>query len=103
MQLPTISFLHGKENLEENFIEIECLLANCEVELQSPITSALFNSPDLLKKFYMEERDFLPIKVSHTRSSETYKNLKITWDKVNIRLIQDEKFGKLFELDILLS
>jgi len=102
IKLPSTVFLHGlkKEKSEKLFIEIE--LNNNEVnnELQSHLTSNLYEDSKSLLNFYMTKNPNIPIKIIATENGKK-KNIQteLSWDTIQITKLNDDKFGNSFELN----
>ena len=103
IKLPTIEFLHGLENesSEKGFIEIEPIANGIDIELGSPLTSHLFGKTENLLKFYKTKRENIPIIITVIENGKNKEiRIELTWNNIQIKKLEDEKFGNIFELNL---
>jgi hypothetical protein len=103
VKLPTIPFLHEKKgsDLESKFVELKTNGNHIEKEVSSHITSKLYSKADTYLKLYQSKREKLPIKfVILEEGKETEITIELYWDEIEIREIEDEGFGRLFEINL---
>jgi uncharacterized alpha/beta hydrolase family protein len=103
IKLPTIEFLHGleEENSEIGFIEIEPIENEIDVELRSHLTSHLYGKAESLLKFYKTKRENIPIIITVIENGKQKElRIELTWNNIQITEINDDGFGRLFELNL---
>ena len=103
IKLPSIKFLHGleEENSEKDFIEIELIENEINIQLRSHLTSHLYEKPEILFKLYKRKRQNIPIVITVIENGINKEiQIELTWNNIQIRKLEDEKFGNLFELNL---
>ena len=97
--LPNTMLLHlvEKEKSEKAFVETTLTNGAFKIEICSHLTTP-FNSIEQLISFYKKQSDKLKMKVSYLENDLLKeKNIEIDWDKIEVSIIEDEKFGTLFK------
>ena len=103
VKLPTIEFLHGleNENSEKGFIEIESIANGIDIELSSHLTSHLYEKAENLLKLYKTKRKNIPLFITVIDNGKKREiKIELNWNDVQIKKLEDEKFGNLFELNL---
>lgn len=103
IKLPTIVFLHGlqDQNSKISFVEFEPTNNRINIELDSHMTSHLYDEAESLLKFYKTNRKSIPIIITVSENGKNREVLiELTWDSIQINKLEDEKFGNLFELNL---
>ena len=103
IKLPTIKFLHGleEENSENAFIEIEPIENEIDVKLISHLTSHLYGKAENLLEFYKTKRENIPIIITVIENGKQKElRIELTWNNIQITEINDDGFGRLFELNL---
>lgn len=96
--LPTTMLLHNveKEQSEQAFIETTLTNGTFKVEVGSHLTTP-YNSIDQLISFYKKQSDVFKMKVSYSENGTLMETIiEIDWDKIEVKIIEDGKFGTLF-------
>lgn len=96
--LPTTMLLHGveKENSEQAFIDTALTNGAFKIEIGSHLTTP-YNKIDQLISFYKKQSNIFKIKVSFSENGVLKeKIIEINWDKIEVKIIEDGKFGTLF-------
>jgi len=104
IKIPTVHFLHGLEDtrlLTANpFIKINPPENRIIINSTSPLTSHLYINPKDLLSFYKSKKDTIPVTIIATAGSNSKEiQLNLTWEHIQIKKIQDDGFGNLFELN----
>lgn len=103
IKLPTIFYLgdFDEENSEKDFIEITLLTDEINIKLSSPLTSYLFKEADDLLKFYKKNHSKIPITIIGIQNGHRKEvTIELTWDDIQMRKINHDDFGNLFELNL---
>ncbi len=103
IKLPTIEFLQGleNENSEKGFIEIELIANGIDIELGSQLTSHLYDKAENLLKLYKTKRKNIPLLITVIDNGKKREiKIELTWNDVQIKKLEDEKFGNIFELNL---
>ncbi|WP_298545662.1 hypothetical protein [uncultured Aquimarina sp.] len=103
IKLPTIQFLEGlgNENSEYGFVEINPENNIIEMGLSSHLTSNLFDKPEILLKLYESKRKNIPVLITIIENGKSKEiRRELTWNNIQIKKLEDEKFGNLFELNL---
>ncbi len=103
IKLPTIQFLEGlgNENSEYGFVEINPENNIIEVGLSSHLTSNLVDKAEILLKLYESKRKNIPILITIIENGKSKEiRRELTWNNLQIKKLEDEKFGNLFELNL---
>ncbi len=96
--LPTTMFLHGveNENAERAFIDTTLTNSLFKVEIVSHLTTPYTDITQLLS-FYKQQSDKFKMKISYIENGSLKEsNIEIEWDKIEVSVIDDGKFGTLF-------
>ena len=96
--LPTTMFLHGveKEKSDRAFIDTTLTNGTFKVEIGSHLTTP-YNDINQLLSFYKMQSDKFKMKVSYLENgSVKEKTIDIDWNKIEVSVIEDGKFGTLF-------
>ena len=100
ISVPTIEFLHGFEE-EKGFVEIIPIKNEIDVELGSHLTSQLYDKSESLLKFYKTKRESIPVIIIVVENGKTKEiRTELTWNNIQIKKLEDDKFGNLFELNL---
>lgn len=102
IQLPTTEYLHGVENDNSNlsWVDTKSIKGKLDKEIQSHLTTP-FNDKNALISYYKTKYPSLKVKVLLLKNGILIKaNTEITWDKIFITVINDNKFGTLFEFNL---
>lgn len=100
--LPTTMFLHGveKEKSERAFIDTTLTNGSFKIEISSHLTTP-YNNIEQLLSFYMKQSEKFKIKISYVKkNSLREKIIGIDWNKIEVSIIEDGKFGTLFRFAI---
>jgi hypothetical protein len=102
VSFPSIKFLHGveKENSELAFINTTLTNSLFKVEICSDLTTPYTNINKLLS-FYRKQSDKFKMKISYLENG-SLKDAKIAieWDKIEVSVVEDGKFGTLFRFTL---
>jgi len=103
IKLPTTQFLHKLERSDSELAFMTFKPENMEVNLglRSHLTSRLYQKAEELKRFYKSKRTSMPIIIvieENGRNIEIVKQLN--WENIEMKIIDDDGFGKLFELNL---
>jgi hypothetical protein len=100
IQLPTPAYLHGmeKDNSDLAYTGTKLVDGDFNVEISSHLTTP-FNNKEALVSFYKTKSPTLKIKI-HLSDNNAKKVMEIAWDDIMISVIEDGKFGTLFELKL---
>jgi hypothetical protein len=96
--LPTTMLLHNveKEQSKQSFIETNLTNGIFKIEVSSHLTTP-YNNIDQLIAFYKKQSDIFKMKVSYSENGTLKeKIIEIDWDKIEVTIIEDGKFGTLF-------
>ena len=96
--LPTTMFLHGleKEKSERAFIDTTSTSSWFKVEIGSHLTTP-YNDINQLLSFYKKQSDKFKMKISYLENGSLKKEkIEIDWDKIEVSVVEDGKFGTLF-------
>ena len=96
--LPTTMLLHGieKDESERAFIDTSLTNRTFKIEIGSHLTTP-YNNIDQLISFYKKQSDMFKMKVSFSENGILKeKIIEINWDKIEVNIIEDGKFGTLF-------
>lgn len=102
IKVPTISFFHNSEKENpDSFTEV--VIQNNEFirELNSRLTSELFDDAESLKKFYISKKQNFPLTIyllENGVEKEIY--IEIEWKNIIITRIEDKGFGNYFEINL---
>lgn len=99
IKLPTVRFLHGFD--EPAFVEIDFDNGKIDKELFSPLTSALYDDPNRYLELYRNKRDSLPVVFGVKKNDKEQEiTIEIPWENIELKRIEDEEFGYLFQLNL---
>lgn len=102
IKLPNTFYLHSKETEDSklDFLTSELDEGNFNIEIRSHLTSIYSNSQKL-KETYKSKRSSIPIiLILENNGQLTEKIIIIDWNQVEISIINDEKLGNLFKVDL---
>ena len=102
IELPTTMYLQGIEekNSDYAFIEVEPKNKKIDFEVYSHLTS-VFTKKENLLRVYEKETDVIPIIIRIKRNGKIIEIIKeIVWKDVEMKVVEDDKFGTLFELNL---
>ena len=102
IQLPTTEYLHKveKENSKSSWIDIKLMDGKFDKEIQSHLTTP-YTDKNWLVSYYKSNYHSLKVKVLLVRNGVLIKTkTEIGWDKISVSVINDNKFGTLFEFDL---
>ncbi len=100
--LPTTMLLHHaeKENSKLSYVDIPLTNGMFEKEISSHLTTP-FNDVLQLMTYYKNQNKKLKIKVGYLEDKVLKEtSLEIDWDNLKVSIINDGKFGTLFELNL---
>jgi len=100
VKLPNTMYLHGFENGKEkqHFIETKLTNGKFELEITSHLTTP-YEEKEHLISFYKSKSDKLNLIISVVNENiVTDVFIEINWDDITFTVIEDGKFGTLFEL-----
>lgn len=103
IKLPTTMFLHNLEmdNSKLAFIEINLNDGEFDFETKSHLTSHLYSDAQKLKEYFQSKRKSIPIiLISEKDGIVTEKKYAINWEQINMKMIDDDGFGILFQLNL---
>jgi len=102
IKLPSTFYLHSNR-LEEkklDFFEIELENDKFNIEIYSHLTS-IYSSIERLKAVYQSKREGIPITlISENNGVIEETKTEISWEDIDIKIIDDDGFGTLFQLDL---
>lgn len=102
VKLPTTMYLHGFEKLnsEMSFIEISPKENTIDITTYSHLTS-VFTEKEALLKLYKNKTSSIPIIITIIKEGKEQKVIKeISWNNIEMKTIEDDKFGTLFEINL---
>ena len=102
VKLPTTMYLHGFEKLnsEMSFIEISPKENTIDITTYSHLTS-VFTEKEPLLKLYKNKTPSIPIIITIIKEGKEQKVIKeISWSNIEMKTIEDDKFGTLFEINL---
>lgn len=102
MKLPTTMFLHGLEDKDADlaFVETRPIDNKIDLEIYSHLTS-VFTDEEILLNMYQKNTKSIPADIIINSNGVIKKiNLSIPWSTIHLNVIEDNKFGTLFELDL---
>lgn len=103
IKLPSIMFLHNVIDRNENggFIEVEINGDKINKEIVSHLTSHLYDNSNKLIEFYNSSRDnILIVFIVSENGNDKEISKELNWDDIEIKIVEDEGFGNLFELNL---
>tara|TARA_R100000935_G_C2708216_1_gene113009 strand:- start:95 stop:550 length:456 start_codon:yes stop_codon:yes gene_type:complete len=103
IKLPTIMYLHNleKEDSELAFVETDLIEGKIDAKIRSQLTSHLYSKAEYLKEFYKSKRKGFPIILFLKNNGKTTeKIIEISWDKAELKMVDDDGFGDLFQIDL---
>lgn len=96
--LPTTMLLHRveKEKSKRAFIDTAFTNGPFKIEIGSHLTTP-YNNIDQLLSFYKKQSEKFKIKVSYSENNSLRERIiGIDWNKIEVSIIEDGKFGTLF-------
>jgi len=103
VKLPSIPFLHGyeKKGSETAFIVSDVVKNKIEVEIRSPLTSYLSDDASIYLDLYREKNEALPVILIVLKENIRQElTIILSWDQIEMKKIEDGRFGNLFELNL---
>jgi hypothetical protein len=102
VKVPRISYLQNPsiETPEEIFIDVIPFQEQLSIELPSPLTSHLFDTPEELISFYKKNLDYYPLLILTKGEEQMEVKAEINWKDIRVKNIEDDGFGNLFEFNL---
>ncbi|WP_347922545.1 hypothetical protein [Pontimicrobium sp. SW4] len=103
IKLPSIMFLHNVVDRSENvaFIEVDIDVDEINKETASHLNSHLYDNSNKLLEFYKRSRDnLLIVFIINEDGNDIEISKKLNWSDVEIKIVEDEGFGNLFEINL---
>lgn len=102
VKVPRIYYLENPsvESSEDVYINTIPFQGKISIELPSPTTSHLYDTPEDLVKFYKKKLEYYPLIILTKGEERREIKVDVKWEDIQVKKIEDDNFGNLFEFDL---